>query len=73
MMNCRRVRRERAQKYIEQVYKYFFDWMFPFVKNQLEGLAALHSANADLYRNCLQAIGEIESILKNTEFPADSQ
>ncbi len=34
---------ERAQKYIEQVHKYFFDWMFPFVKDQLEGLAALRS------------------------------
>ena len=60
--------RERAQKYIEQVYKYFFNWMFPFFKNQLEGLAALNSANVNLYRNCLAAIGEIESILKNTEF-----
>ena len=42
--------KERARRYIEQVYKYFFDWMLPFFKNQLEGLGALHSANSGLYR-----------------------
>ena len=33
-----------------------------------KGSSALHSANSGLYRNCLQSIGEIESVLKNTEF-----
>jgi len=60
--------RERAQKYIEQVCKYFFNSMFPFVERQLEGLSALQSGNAGLYRNCLQAIAEVESVLKSAEF-----
>lgn len=60
--------KERASRYIVRVYKYFIDWMFPFLKNQLEGLAALNSVNADLYRNCLRAIGETESVLKDAEF-----
>ncbi len=60
--------KERAQEYIEQVYKYFFNWMFPFFKNQLKGLLVLNSANTGLYRNCLQTIGEVESILENVEF-----
>jgi uncharacterized protein (TIGR04562 family) len=60
--------RERAGKYIEQVYKYSFNWMFPFFKNQLEGLIALNSANTGLYQKCLQTVGEAESILKDKEF-----
>jgi uncharacterized protein (TIGR04562 family) len=60
--------KERAQKYIEQAYKYCFDWMLSFSRNQLQGLAALHSTNAGLYRSCLQAIGEIESVLKSPGF-----
>ena len=60
--------RVRAQKYIEQVYKYFFNWMFPFFGNQLQGLTALNSCNTGLYRRCLQAIREIGSVLKNAEF-----
>ncbi len=60
--------KERAQQYIEQVYKYFFNSMFPFVKHQLKGLSALHSGNSSLYRDCLQTIGEIESVLKSAEF-----
>ena len=60
--------KERARKYIEQGYKYFFEWMLPFFKNQMEGLIALHSPNSDLYQHCLQSIGAIESILKNTDF-----
>jgi uncharacterized protein (TIGR04562 family) len=60
--------RVRAQKYIEQVYKYFFNWMFPFFWNQLQGLTALNSCNAGLYRRCLQVIREIGLVLKNAEF-----
>ncbi|MGD1075945.1 MAG: hypothetical protein ABR903_07700 [Thermodesulfovibrionales bacterium] len=60
--------RERACKYIEQVYRYFFNWLFPFFKNQLESLIALYSENDGLYRECLRSIGEIESVLKNAEF-----
>lgn len=58
----------RARDYIEQVYQYFLGWMFPFFKGQLEELAALNSHNAGLYRNCLQSIGELESILGDAEF-----
>jgi uncharacterized protein (TIGR04562 family) len=60
--------RERAQKYIERVYRYFFNWLFPFAKNQLKDLISLNSVNAGLYRNCLQAIRGAESILKGAEF-----
>ena len=59
---------ERARKYIHRTYRYFFNCMFPFVKTQLEGLLALDSINADLYRNSLEAIGRVESILNSTEF-----
>jgi len=59
--------KERANRYIERVYRYFLDWLFPFVRKQLEGLSALQSANAGLYRRCLHAIGEIESVLMSTE------
>jgi len=60
--------KERARKYIEQVYKYSFNWMFPFFKNQMEGLIALNSSNTGLYQKCLHTAGEAESILKDTEF-----
>jgi uncharacterized protein (TIGR04562 family) len=60
--------KERANLYITQVYSYFLDWLFPFVRKQFEGLAALQSANVDLYRQCLKAIGEIETVLMSTEF-----
>jgi len=60
--------RERADRYKEQVYRYFIDWMFPFVKNQLTDLCSFNSGNARLYLNCLRAIESIESILQNAEF-----
>ena len=60
--------RERANRYIERVYGYFLNWLFPFVKKQLESLAVLQSANAVLYRQCLGAIGGIEAVLMNTDF-----
>ncbi|MGD0887040.1 MAG: hypothetical protein ABSA46_19535 [Thermodesulfovibrionales bacterium] len=60
--------RERAHKYIDQVYKYFLNFMFPFFQNQLERLIALDSDNASLYRNCLGTIGEVELILKDADF-----
>ena len=60
--------KERARKYIEQVYRYFFDCLLPFSMDQLERLSALHSSNSGLYRSCLQSIGEIGSVLKSTGF-----
>ena len=59
---------ERAQKYIAQVFRYFLDWLFPFVRRQLEGLAALSSPNAGIYRDCLQALENIEAVLKDDGF-----
>jgi uncharacterized protein (TIGR04562 family) len=58
----------RAKTYVNRTYNYFFNWMFPFVKTQLKGLLALNSINADLYRNSLQAIERVESILNSTGF-----
>ena len=60
--------RARANKYIERVYMYFLDWLFPFMKKQLEALAALSSGNAALYQRCINAMGEIESVLRDAEF-----
>ncbi len=60
--------KERANRYIGRVYSYFVDWLFPFVKKQLEGLSDLQSTNAGLYRRCLHNIGEIDSVLMNTVF-----
>ncbi len=58
----------RALKYVEQVYKYVINSMFPFLRNHLEKLESLNSGNYGLYLNCLQSIGDIESILNNREF-----
>lgn len=60
--------KERARQYIEQVYKYFFDSLLPFLTDQLERLSALHSSNSGLYQSCLQSIGEIVSVLKSAGF-----
>ncbi len=60
--------KDRAQKYIDQVYRYFLNWLFPFVKDQLEGLAALNSPNAGLYQGCLQAIEKTVSVLQSEQF-----
>ena len=60
--------KERARKYIEQVYKYFFDWMFPLSRVQLEALAALNTVNSGFYLNCLQTIRGLERILQSTAF-----
>lgn len=60
--------KRRALRYVIQAYRYFFDWMFPFTKNQFEALACLKSPNAKLYRACLHAIAEIETTLAAPEF-----
>jgi uncharacterized protein (TIGR04562 family) len=60
--------KQRAQKYIEQVYNYFLDWMFPFCRDQLRRLSALNSSNSGLYRDCLRSIDETQRLLKSTEF-----
>lgn len=60
--------KERASRYIERVYRYVLDWLFPFVRKQLEGLVALQSSNAGVYQICLQAIEEIGSVSVSAEF-----
>ncbi len=60
--------RERAAHYIKRAYTYLFAWLFPFVTKQLEGLAALRSSNAGLYRDCLRAVGETAAVLQNPDF-----
>lgn len=60
--------KERAQRYVTCVYKYFFGWLFPFVKGQLRGLVKIPSRNAGLYRHCLKTVGAVESILKSARF-----
>ncbi len=60
--------KKRAEKYVDQAYRYFLHSMFPFLKNQLKGLLSLNSGNAGLYQHCLQSIGEIESTLHSREF-----
>ncbi|MBI5847902.1 MAG: hypothetical protein HZB31_08135 [Nitrospirae bacterium] len=60
--------KQRAGGYIDRVYRYFLDWLFPFVKKQLNGLAGLQSPNNALYRQCLNALSEIEAVLMDTEF-----
>jgi uncharacterized protein (TIGR04562 family) len=59
---------ERASYYYQQAYTYFFNWVYPFVKNQLEKLFALMSINAEHYQTCLQALSTIESTLTDPEF-----
>ncbi|MDO8282074.1 MAG: hypothetical protein Q7U10_05540 [Thermodesulfovibrionia bacterium] len=60
--------KKRAQQYIAQAYSYCFDFMFPFLKKQLEGLKALNTKNQYLYTNSLQVMEEIEAILRGQEF-----
>jgi len=60
--------KKRAAKYIDQAYRYCFDFLIPFVKGQLERLKLLDSLIHDIYLNCLKSIGEIESILIRRDF-----
>jgi len=60
--------KDRANQYIQRVYRYFLDWLFPFMKVQLEDLLALQSDNANLYGDCLHALKEIELILASADF-----
>ncbi len=58
----------RAQKYVGRVYEYFFNWMFPFSRKQLHGLLSMNSANAVLYRSCLQAMADAEAVIMSADF-----
>ncbi len=58
----------RALRYVEQAYRYFFNWMFPFIRRQIEGLILLKSSNAGLYRKCLRSVHEAEELLNDPRF-----
>ncbi len=58
----------RALRYVEQAYRYFFNWMFPFVKNQLEALLRLKSPNTKYYLACRQAVTKMETTLAAPAF-----
>jgi uncharacterized protein (TIGR04562 family) len=60
--------RDRAGRYIRRAYATIFDGLFPFVMKQLKGLAALRSSNEDLYRNCLRALIEAQTVLQDPLF-----
>ncbi len=58
----------RASAYHQQAFKYFYYWVHPFIKNQLERLLALQSSNAEHYQACLNALSHIETILTDPAF-----
>ncbi len=60
--------KDRARHYLTQTRKYFFNWLFPFVRHQLTNMLALHSSNAEYYQACLQAIDQIEAVLTEARF-----
>lgn len=60
--------RTRAQKYMEQVLRYFQDAIAPFLRKQLRGLESLGSEQSGLYRSCLNAIDEIEATIHSQDF-----
>ncbi len=59
---------ERATRYIEQAYRYCFDFLFPALKGHLQRLEALNSVNLKLYSDCLAGIADTEAIMNNLEF-----
>ncbi len=58
----------RATRYIEQAYRYCFNFLFPALKGQLKKLEALNSLNLALYRECLGGVAEAEAVMNSTEF-----
>jgi uncharacterized protein (TIGR04562 family) len=60
--------KRRALLYIDQAYRYSLHYMFPFLKSQLDVLRTINSLNHNLYHNCLEAIGKIESGMNSPEF-----
>ncbi len=54
---------ERALNYVHQTLRYYENWLLPFVKEQLKLLESLDSALKDKYREALESIEKIESVL----------
>jgi len=59
---------KRAVQYIRHAYAYFFKELFPFVSDQLDGLASMRSPNEALYRTCREAINDVATILTDGAF-----
>jgi uncharacterized protein (TIGR04562 family) len=59
---------KRAIKYIEHAYMYCFNFLFPSLKGHLEKLMDLKSPNYDLYKECVDAIGDISSVMNKAPF-----
>ncbi len=57
----------RAQAYVQEVRRYFLDWLLPFTEGQLTALAALKSSNLGRYRSCLRVIGKLRSTLHDPD------
>ena len=66
--DLRESEKDRGRQYVEHVYKYFTEWMFPFCRDQIDRLASLKSANAGLYADCLRAMSEVENTLLDPLF-----
>jgi len=60
--------RKRAGEYIERAYAVLFGGIFPFVSKQLEGLLALGSPNAGVYRGCLSSVRAAAAVLQDPAF-----
>lgn len=60
----------RASAYIAQVQRYSHEWLFPFIREQLEALAALRSSQEPFYRDALASIAELEETLTDGDFLA---
>jgi uncharacterized protein (TIGR04562 family) len=60
--------KQRAQAYVEEVRRFFLDWLLPFVEGQLGRLAVLRSANRAHYRTGLRAVGALRAVLADPGF-----
>jgi uncharacterized protein (TIGR04562 family) len=60
--------RDRAARYIHSAYATIFDGLLPSVMKQLEDLAALHSSNRSLYRNCMNSLAMAQAVLQDPTF-----
>ncbi|MBC8414723.1 MAG: hypothetical protein ISR96_03620 [Nitrospira sp.] len=58
----------RALRYIEQAYKYCFQFLFPVIRTQLGKLEALQSDCMPLYRDALKSLLCIEQGMSDTDF-----
>jgi len=60
--------KRRARKYIDNAYRYCFQHMFPFLKEQFSHLMDLGSDNCGLYEECLKSISQINLMIDNKQF-----